>query len=352
MASMSAFRAVAVASLFVSGSAWAAEIREFSLFGATPPALLARPLELPASPLERPEPAPQVQEARRPPSTGKIVALAGAYQAGVAGAGYLMWWKGRGLGTFVAKSEGWFGPETYAGGADKTSHFVFGYLGSRAFRSGYEAIGVEPRAARLLGGASGVLGAWAVELGDGFSEYRFSWEDGLITSAGAAAAVLLTEADLDDTLRFRWGKVPHRTPKDPWSPEPNKAPSHYSAEITTMDLSLAGLLPRVGARPGLARFLLVSATYATKGFSSIRPQAVERQVGLEVGLDLYEVARAAGVSDRSFWGGTLLFALRHFRVPFTGVGIRYEVGSHRFHGPDFGDRFYGDVSLPPPSPLP
>ena len=91
---MRAIKALAFVSLFVAAPVRGAG---FSLFGADPPALLARPLELPASPLRSPAHAPVLAGSMTPagkqPSTGKIVALAGAYQAAVFGAGYLLWWK-------------------------------------------------------------------------------------------------------------------------------------------------------------------------------------------------------------------------------------------------------------------
>jgi hypothetical protein len=83
-----------------------------------------------------------------------------------------------------------------------------------------------------------------------------------------------------------------------------QGPSHYSAEITTMD-SRWRPPSAAGARPGLARFFLVSATYATKGFGDTA-RSRGASGGARDRADLYEVAWAAGVSDRGFWGGTLL----------------------------------------------
>ena len=75
----------------------------------------------------------------------------------------------------------------------------------------------------------------------------------------------------------------------------------YSKEIYTLDLKLAGLLPRMGARPGIARFLLLSGTYETKGYR-YSPRRPERKIGIEVGLNVREVLVAVGVPEAKTWG--------------------------------------------------
>ncbi len=47
-------------------------------------------------------------------------------------------------------------------------------------------------------------------------------------------------------------------------------PAGYSKDIYTADLKLPGLLPRLGLKPGIARYLLVSGTFGTKGYRSLR----------------------------------------------------------------------------------
>ena len=73
----------------------------------------------------------------------------------------------------------------------------------------------------------------------------------------------------------------------------------YSKEIYTLDLKLAGFLPRVGAKPGLARFLLLSGTYQTKGYRYSPPENRRREIGIEFGLNLREILVAVGVPETS-----------------------------------------------------
>jgi len=75
----------------------------------------------------------------------------------------------------------------------------------------------------------------------------------------------------------------------------------YSNEIYTADLKIAGLLRRYGPDAGVgyylaqpARYLLLSLTYGTKGYPYSEPDFRQRQIGIEVGLNLWEPLAALG----------------------------------------------------------
>jgi hypothetical protein len=224
---------------------------------------------------------------------------------------------------------------------------VFGYVLTRAFRLGYESAGVERKKALLYAGVAGVAGSWLVEVGDGFVNYGFGVEDGIITSAGALLAVGLDALELNDTVGLRYGPLVAEIPEDPRFGEFAKEANHYDTEIYTIDLAMRGLLPRLGVKkPGLARYALLSLTYNSKGYGTIRPGQRDRQLGIEVGLNVPEVLRALGARDDKPWWGPILWVLERVRLPFTGFGFRYELNRNEWHGPDFGDRFYGDVNAP------
>ncbi|KAA0256608.1 MAG: DUF2279 domain-containing protein [Acidobacteria bacterium] len=264
--------------------------------------------------------------------------LTAAYLAGTGVAGYALWWKGQDLGSFRSWSEGWFGEGTYAGGADKASHFVMGYVFGRLFEGGYEKVGNEEASARWLSVGAVAASAVLVELGDGYTSFRFSWEDALITTLGGAAGAAIEAAGLDDTLGFRFGWLPKSVPSDPSVTTAER--DHYSDEIYTLDARMAGLLPRLGVEePGLGRLFLASLTYATKGYGWVEEPYRQRQVGLEVGLDLPELLRAVGLKEDRWWQRALLTVLRYLRLPYTAIGVRYDLNSGRFHGPDTGDSF-------------
>lgn len=267
---------------------------------------------------------------------GRTWGLAGTFSAGVAAGGYALWWRKRDFGPFEHASEGWFGEETYAGGADKTSHLVLGYVGGRFLQDRLEKMGHPGGRARLLSVAMVSAAGLLVEVGDGFTEYRFSWEDAVITSAGGVFGALVDAGGLGDTVGLRFGRVPTRKPER-GEGEPGSSAYHHT--IDTLDLHLSGLLPRLGVKPGLFRFLIVSGTYATRGYGFVEPPGRQRLVGVEVGLDVERVLREAGVREETWWGGPLLFVTRFFRVPWTAIGVRYDLNGGRWLGPDFGDRY-------------
>ena len=115
---------------------------------------------------------------------------------------------------------------------------------------------------------------------------------------------------------------------------------NYSREIYSGDLKIAGLAKRMHFNPGIARFLLVSATYSTRAYGT-EPKRPDRQrnVGMDIGLNLPEILCAVGVPQDTWWGTALYKALNVFRIPFTAFGIRYDMNHKKWHGPDTGQGF-------------
>ena len=68
-------------------------------------------------------------------------------------------------------SEGWFGAHTYAGGADKASHFVDYSILSRELTYGYEKLGYPRTKSLWIGFGLATLAGLANEFGDGFNKY-------------------------------------------------------------------------------------------------------------------------------------------------------------------------------------
>ena len=299
-----------------------------------------------------------IEEAQAPPPPRKIFdakttrLFLGVPFVAVPIVGYVAWWK-RDWGVhFHTREEGWFGRDTYAGGADKASHFYWGTVSQEAFAAAFRKYGHPPAEARALAAVDTMLCALVVELGDSMTSYGFTWEDAAATMAGAGAYALVSSQGLEDTIGFRMGIVPdfERTEEASAlvafpsrrfairSREPDAdVPARYSQEIYTMDLRMKGFLPRVGAKPGLARFFFFSVTYGTKGYKAAPPELRERNVGFEIGLSFSELFRAVGVKETTWWGNALLIFLDHFRVPYSAIGVRYDINSGRWYGPDAGN---------------
>jgi hypothetical protein len=115
------------------------------------------------------------------------------------------WWKDGFSGRFRTVDEGWFGQDTYTGGADKLGHAYSSYAGTRLLARAFEWAGNDRDSAIVLSAATVFGTLLAVETLDGFSErYKFSKED-LIMNAVGTGLGLLFEKDkrIDDLFDFR-----------------------------------------------------------------------------------------------------------------------------------------------------
>lgn len=268
---------------------------------------------------------------------GKTTAVTAAVVLGVPAIGYFAWWRTPSATGYEFANERWFQRDTYAGGADKASHIVAGYISTLSLQGIYRSLGKTPAQARGLALGVSVLTGLLVEVGDGTSEYGFSWEDGAANAVGDLFATAVDAWGLHDTVGFRFGRVKALVP-DPCCRFGGYG-DDYSKEIYSADLKLGGLLPRLGLKPGPARFLLLSMTYGSKGYRYSAAPIRERNVGVELGLNLREVLLAVGVPENKWWGKTLLALGTFFRFPYTSFGWHYDLNHGKWNGPDTGDRF-------------
>ena len=175
-------------------------------------------------------------------------------------------------------SEGFFGEDTYAGGADKASHFVDFAIVSKELAYAYERIGFSRGESILIGFGVATAAGLMIEVGDGTNVYGFSWEDLLMDTLGAGSAAVIAAAGLKDLIGFRRGFL--------LPPAGNKyccavdGPGRdYSNEIFTTDLHLAGLARRFNWQIGPLRYLLISGTYGVKGYPSGAPTLASGRLG-------------------------------------------------------------------------
>ena len=78
-----------------------------------------------------------------------------ANTAAVAWYGKKNWWEQGFGGGFDAQKEGWFGQNTYSGGADKLGHLYMTYAGTRLYSKAFEWVGNNPEKSRAL--AAGLM---------------------------------------------------------------------------------------------------------------------------------------------------------------------------------------------------
>jgi Predicted periplasmic lipoprotein (DUF2279) len=285
---------------------------------------------LPRSPTTRPitfEPA----VSRAPNRTAMMLVTLGVF----AGSAVDSLGVGHERESFHFGNEGWFGTDTYAGGADKASHFVF-YNGlSRGLGVAYRDMGYAKDRAITMAFATSVVAGLIVEIGDGLTVFGFAWEDLAMDTLGAGTAALITHYNLDDTIGFRFGKVSADQP--PPCCRTAGIGKDYSEEIYTADLKLAGFARRLRIRPGPARFLLFSMSYGSKGYRYSPPEFRQRNIGLELGLNIPEILSVVGVPETKWWGQLIYGFFNFFRVPFTSIGVYFDVNHGKWSGPNAGN---------------
>lgn len=105
-------------------------------------------------------------------------------------------------------------------------------------------------------------------------------------------------------------------------------------------MKLAGVIDRLGIDDGPwdpLRYLLVSATYGTKGYPDAAKHDRERQIGLEVGVNFGAILDALAVRRGSWVGFAAHVLSDDFRIPYTAGGFRWDANHHEWRGPDTGN---------------
>jgi hypothetical protein len=223
---------------------------------------------------------------------------------------------------FRIHREGWFGDKTVNGGADKASHLVDYYIVASLFEDAYKMIGYSDKQAILLGLGLAVATGLANEVSDGYTRHGFSWEDLAMDSAGAVAASLVSVTRTRDLFSMRTSHLPG----------PN-----YGHDVYSADFKFSGLGQRLGVNLGPLRWLLFSVTYGSKGYRDKAGIEKERQLGFEVGLNLQQVLFDLKVTRSTWWGYALHVVGDNVRFPFTAVGMRLDLNSGKWRGPNSGN---------------
>ncbi len=145
----------------------------------------------------------------------------------------------------------------------------------------------------------------------------------------------LSRSGWNDTIGFRFGTF-SQDPAPSCCIQNTNIGRDYSGEIYTADLKIAGLARRLRLNPGPARFLLLSGTYGTNGYKHVAPELRQRLVGLEIGVNFSEILRSLGVPSEPLWGEVLYYFFDSFRIPYTAIGVRYDVNNGEWFGPTAG----------------
>lgn len=187
----------------------------------------------------------------------------GASVVGVATYGAIKWWDSGFSGDFRRQSEGWFGPATEKGGADKLGHAFGAYTGVRAGAQALELLGNSRDDALTLALATSLAVFTGIEVLDGLSKsYKFSKEDAVANIAGAGFGWLLQKYPrLDGLIDFRLYYRQSREAKAEGQWEPF---ADYNGQKYLLALKASGM-PRLDANPVL-RYVELVFGYGVRGY--------------------------------------------------------------------------------------
>jgi hypothetical protein len=243
-------------------------------------------------------------------------------------------------------NEAFFSENTYAGGADKASHFSSYYIVSQLLGNVYQSLGMTKDNAELLSAGVSVFAGFVTELGDGRGHYGFSYEDFVFDVLSAATYLGIHHYGLDDLVGFSFGLIP-APPKPPGCcttpdfgtgvPRYYDFGQDYSTSISSGNFKVAGLYAHTGFDPGLARFLLLSVTYTSKGYRyEPDKDLTAREVGFFVGVNFVEILKTLRVPKEKLWQRALYFFFDVIRIPYTQIGYVYDLNHKRWYGPTIG----------------
>jgi len=196
-----------------------------------------------------------------------------------------------------AENEGWFGQDTYAGGADKLGHAFATYSGTRLLARAFEGLGNNPaHSLRLAAWTSfGIL--TGVEIADSFSsKWSFSYEDVVFNAAGVAFALLQEKIpSFDALLDFR---LLYRQSDDAKSLGKSNVIVDYSGQTYLLAFKADGV-PGLRDVP-LLRYLEILVGYNTRGYepNDGTMNDPHRRIYYGVGITLSRL-----LSDTVFRGG-------------------------------------------------
>lgn len=261
-------------------------------------------------------------------SAGGVAAMYGAMTLWA----YFAWYHDvEELPQFTVGGDGWFGPETYAGGADKLGHawgaHTLAHLSTIILvNGGYDRL----RSSLVASGLS--LGFFTfVEIKDGFY-YQFSLSDSVGNLAGAGLNVLLVNVpEVDDWIDFRVEYIPTSEYLNAANGGDVNVVEDYSGQSYMLAMHLAAV-PGLHDRPwlGWTRYVDVVGGYETRNYKPepedpMAPRTQRLYLGVAINMQALLDDALAGPARRSraarWTHGAGHTALEHFAVPYTTLRV-------------------------------
>ncbi|MBI5610881.1 MAG: DUF2279 domain-containing protein [Deltaproteobacteria bacterium] len=278
------------------------------------------------------------EAARRPPTRAHQMVSLGSITTFWSAVGlwtYFAWYGNQTKAPFAFSHEGWFGGDTYAGGADKLGHMFGSYVAVRATAQELQRGGVSSGASAALASIGALAFFVGIEVKDGYHRsFGFSGGDMVADLVGIGLANLfLLNPRVDELLDLRMQYWPSRE----YRSRLLRGDIDTLEDYTGMEFGLwlhLGSLALVKQRPHfeVLRYVDLGIGYATDNFkpTPTDPDAIRvRRPYLGVGLNVAAFVDAL-VFERGQRQGlprdTALRLLEFYSVPSTYVrlGPRFE----------------------------
>jgi len=246
-----------------------------------------------------------------------------------------------GTNSWKFTDEKYFQYDTYAGGADKASHFIISSGVSRLLYDIYIENGQPVEKSFWIAFAATMTAGIFVETGDAVTVYGWSWQDLSADFLGALSGLAIHRYGLEDTIGLRVGPAGGEVPAWASGSSEESLGSSYNDEIYTVDVKPGGLVRKLHGNPGISRFFLVSMAYYTKGFGYQPPLPSRYQsLGIEVGINFPAILDELKVPKDKWWGLGLYEFFNFFRIPYTQVGTYYNFKTKKWYGPSAPYHYY------------
>ncbi|MBH25086.1 MAG: hypothetical protein CMH57_11650 [Myxococcales bacterium] len=171
---------------------------------------------------------------------------------------------------FLIRDEGWFGPNTYAGGADKLGHMYSNYIAARGASQLLQYGGFKPLPATLIANGLTLAFFTGIEVKDAYhAGFGFSYGDMVANGVGNGLALAFeTVPTLDRMFSFRFEYTPSAEYIDLVRETGTvDAAEDYSGQRFLLSYHLASIDPLMASRGWRwMRFVDVTAGYYTRGF--------------------------------------------------------------------------------------
>ncbi len=173
---------------------------------------------------------------------------------------YNWWWKGD-YHSFVFQPQGWYGDHSL--GVDKTGHFYTSYFIFGFIHDALKWAGADEKTNTLLSIAIPVFHAVSVEIGDGYSSYRFDPNDLTTNLAGVAYGYAQTQIPVLKNFNFKFSYYPSGlVPFDKnWD-----LAGDYDGHIYWLSCNVHDVLPQTWQQYW-PRFLTLAAGYGANNIS-------------------------------------------------------------------------------------